>query len=136
MNTARRAKVLLCSVPGDSADLIIAGIKGAGIDCETYPTIDKALTRLESGSFDAFILRVSSDDEDIQQIDKLSIIHKIDADLPVVVVSEIDSIGLERAARLQDVFYYLVEPLNMDELKQVLTQSFIPRRRRAERRTG
>lgn len=91
---------------------------------------------MEIGKFDAFVLRVCSEEDDIEQLEKLTIIRKIDPDLPTIIISEIDSIKLERAARLQEVFYFLVEPVNTDELKEVLVQSFGLRLRRAERRIG
>jgi DNA-binding NtrC family response regulator len=136
MNTVRRPRILLCSAPDDVAESIKAGIGDEGIEYEAFPTIDKALARLESGSFDTFVLRVCSEEDDLEQLEKISIVRKIDSDLPVVIISEVDSIELERAARLQEVFYFLVEPVNMDELKQVLVQSFGLRLRRAERRIG
>lgn len=136
MNNIRRQRILFCSAPGSDVDSIKAGIRDEGIEFEAFPTIDKALARLESGSFDTFVLRVCSEEDDLEQLEKISIVRKIDPDLPVVIISEVDSIELERAARLQEVFYYLVEPVNMVELKQVLVQSFGLRLRRAERRIG
>jgi DNA-binding NtrC family response regulator len=104
-----------------------------GIEVESYRTIDEVLRALDKGRFDTFLMIVKGDKEDIKQIEKLSVVRKIDGDLPVVLISEGDSIDIEKSARLQGVFYYFVEPVNIKELKEVLRESARIRLRRAER---
>jgi DNA-binding NtrC family response regulator len=136
MNTVRAPRIIFCSTPGREADSIRDRLGREGIHCESYASIDKALASLENGKFDTFVLRVCDEEDDIQQLEKLTIVRKIDPDLPAIIISEIDSIKLERAARLQEVFYFQVEPVNVEELKEVLVQSVQLRLRRAERRMG
>ena len=57
------------------------------------------------------------DDEGLELIPA---VHEVDQKMPVVVVGETESLELEREARIRKVFYYLVQPVEPDELKAVV----------------
>ncbi|MFQ5868764.1 MAG: hypothetical protein ACE5JC_02555 [Candidatus Zixiibacteriota bacterium] len=125
--------ILLCSNSADTVELS-RYLEKEGIRAELFPTLDKALPRFESGRFDTLLLVLAGNDSDKEQLEKLSVVKKLDPDLPVVAVSENDSIELERQARLEGIFYYLVQPVDQWELLEVLRQSTRFRLRRIKRR--
>lgn len=53
-------------------------------------------------------------------LDVIPMIRAVGKELPVIVVGEEDSLDLERRARQHTVFYYLVHPLDLKEVKAVL----------------
>ncbi len=66
----------------------------------------------------AVILGLGADNVD--QLGVVSVIHAVRTKLPVIVIAEDDSLGLERKARQADIFYYLVHPVAESELRAVL----------------
>lgn len=53
-------------------------------------------------------------------LDTIEMIHAIHKTVPVIVVAKADSLDLERRARETRIFYYLVEPLQRDEVDAVI----------------
>ncbi len=53
-------------------------------------------------------------------LDMISVIRAVRSELPVIVVAEDDSLELERSARQQHIFYYLIHPIERSEIKAVL----------------
>jgi DNA-binding response OmpR family regulator len=56
----------------------------------------------------------------MDHLDVIPMIRAVGKDPPVIVVAEEDSLDLERRARQHPVFYYLVHPLEQNEVKAVL----------------
>jgi len=136
MTLSQTTRILLCSNSSGAKESLQYYFQSNKIDFDLFPTLDRALTKIESGRFDTLILAVKGEKDDLDQIEKLSIVKKLDGNLPIVVICEIDSIEVERIARLQGVFYYFVEPVNRTELMDVLGESIRLRRRKTERRMG
>lgn len=53
-------------------------------------------------------------------LDIIPVIRAVRNDLPVIVIAEEDSLDLERSARQQSIFYYLVQPIERAEVEAVL----------------
>ena len=58
----------------------------------------------------------------------ISFVHSVRRELPVIVVSDEDSLELERSAREAGIFYYFVSPLDPDEVKAVVKDVLRQRR--------
>ena len=56
----------------------------------------------------------------VADLDTIEMIHAMDKTVPVIVVAKADSLDLERRARETRIFYYLVEPLQRDEVDAVI----------------
>ena len=54
------------------------------------------------------------------RLDLIPVVHAIRNDLPVVVIADDASLGLESAARREKIFYYLVHPTEASEIEVVL----------------
>lgn len=57
-------------------------------------------------------------------LEAIGVIHAVRDRMPIVVVAEEDSLDLERRAREMNIFYYLVEPVQIEELEAVIDDSF------------
>ncbi len=53
-------------------------------------------------------------------LEMVSIIHKINAKIPVITISKDDSLETERRVRQERIFYYFPEPVDGDEMKAVI----------------
>jgi len=54
------------------------------------------------------------------ELEAISVLHAMRARVPVIVVAREDSLELERKAREENIFYYLVEPIQTEELDAVI----------------
>jgi len=59
-------------------------------------------------------------DDTLGHLDVIRTIHAVRSDLPVIVIGDHDSLELERRARQQTLFYYLVHPVEREEVEAVL----------------
>ena len=59
--------------------------------------------------------------------DTISMLHDVDSEMPVVAVAERDSLDLQREVRSRKVFYYLVEPVDSEELATVVSRALASR---------
>lgn len=55
-----------------------------------------------------------------REVDYIPCLNRVDPKLPIIVISEHDSVELQRKVRRHRVFYYLLLPLDRDELRAVL----------------
>lgn len=55
-----------------------------------------------------------------RELEYVPCLNRIDHTLPVIVISDHDSLKLQREVRQYKVFYYLPQPLDMEEIKAVL----------------
>ena len=56
----------------------------------------------------------------IAHLDLVSVIRAVQSELPVIVVAEEDSLEVERSVRQENIFYYLVHPIEGSEVRAVL----------------
>jgi len=80
---------------------------GAGAICEAAGA-DLALC----------VIGVSHESE--ADLEFLPCLNQVDPWLPVIVVNDCDSLATQRKVRSNRVFYYLVEPLDRDQLREVI----------------
>ena len=56
----------------------------------------------------------------IDELEAIGVLHAMRERVPVMIVAREDSLELERKAREGNIFYYLVEPIQTDELDAVI----------------
>jgi DNA-binding response OmpR family regulator len=59
-------------------------------------------------------------DDTLAHLDVIPMLRAVGREPPVIVVAEKDSLDLERRARQQTIFYYLVHPIDLQEVEAVL----------------
>lgn len=94
----------------------------SGVQGPTLRAADSAaeLARLAvAGGAAAVVLGFGQ--ETISNLSVVTVIRAVRAELPVIVVAEEDSLDLEKRARQEGIFYYLVHPIEKSEVEAVLT---------------
>ena len=74
----------------------------------------------EAAAGDLALCIISVDHQNEGDLDYLSCLNQVDPWLPVIVVNDCDSLETQRRIRSHRVFYYMVEPLNSDEVRAVI----------------
>ncbi len=86
---------------------------------DTGAAVEEALSR-KSG-FDAAIVGLTGKEN--HGLEVVGLLRKINSKLPVVVVNEEHSLEAERKVREQRVFYYLLSPVEPEELREVVKEA-------------
>ena len=74
----------------------------------------------EAAAGDLALCVIGVDQQSEGGLDYLSCLNQVDPWLPVIVVNDLDSLETQRKIRSHRVFYYLVEPLDGDEVRAVI----------------
>ena len=110
--------VLICerdrSVAQSWAELLAADGRTVDVAEPVKVAVEEAL----SESCGMVVVTVSPRDD--EGLELIPAVHEVDPKMPVVAVGETESLELEREARIRKVFYYLVQPVEPDELKAVV----------------
>lgn len=91
----------------------------------------EAICEALSGNLAACVIIVGRSAE--REVDYLPCLNRVDPRLPVIVVSDHDTIELQRKVRRHRVFYYLLEPLDPAEFRAVIRSAVRPPARRRKR---
>lgn len=88
-----------------------------------------AICEALTGALAACIIFVGRNAE--REVDYIPCINRVDPKLPIIVISEHDSVELQRRIRRHRVYYYLLLPLDREEIRAVLRSAVrVPVRRR------
>lgn len=90
-----------------------------------------AICEALTGTLAACIISVGRNAE--REVDYLPCLNRVDPKLPIIVLSDHDSIELQRKVRRHKVFYYLLEPLDRNEFRSVLRSAVRPTARKRKR---
>ena len=111
------ARVLVLSqrAPGEE---LAAALDELGFQAEWTDSGAGAVCEAAAGEIALCVIGVDRQSEG--DLDYLSCLNQVDPWLPVIVVNDRDSLETQRKVRSHRVFYYLVEPLERDEVRAVI----------------
>jgi DNA-binding NtrC family response regulator len=117
--------VLICDPDREHAETWTRPIAASGYSLELVESSSRAVQRLLSEPCGMLLVSVSPGDDD--GLDTISVVHNIDSNLPVVAVAKGESLDLQREVRSRKVFYYLVQPVDSEELEAVVGRALAAR---------
>ena len=81
----------------------------------------EAIIQALSGGLDAVVIFIQSRGH--RELEYIPCINSIDQNLPVIVISDHDTLKLQREIRKHRVFYYLPQPIEKDEIRAALADA-------------
>jgi len=111
------ARVLVLSRRAQGQELATA-LDELGFQAEWTDSGAGAVCEAAAGDIALCIIGIDRQSED--DLDYLACLNQVDPWLPVIVVNDCDSIETQRKVRSHRVFYYLVEPLDTEEVRAVI----------------
>ena len=102
-----------------------------GYQVEWTDSGPSAICEALSGGLAACIIFVSRTAD--REVDYIPCLNRVDPKLPIIVISEHDSVELQRRIRRHRVYYYLLLPIDRDELRAVLRGAVRPPAKRRKR---
>jgi len=122
-------KLLVFSRKPPEAGGISSLLKEEGYQVEWTDSGPSAICEALTGTLAACIIIVGRNAE--REVDYIPCLNRVDPKLPIIVISEHDSVELQRKIRQHRVYYYLLLPLNRDEIRAVLRSAVrVPVKRR------
>ena len=113
--------VLVCGPDHDLAESWAQLMDGNGRSAEVVEVGRQDVRKLLSASFKAAIVGVSATDE--ESLEVISVAHEVNPHLPVVAIADGESLELERQVRMRKIFYYLIQPVDAEELSAVVDRA-------------
>ena len=128
---ANTLDVLIWHPDGSLTRSLETFLMGCGYTVEVADTGPAAIRKLLSDTWGLIVLGVQIDDD--EGFEMIPLIHQIDRELPVVAVGNEGSLEMERKVRLEQVFYYMVQPVDFGEMKEVACRALQGRRHGGKR---
>jgi len=124
-------KVLVFSRKPPAEGGISTILAGDGYQVEWTDSGPAAICEALAGSLAACVIFVGRDAD--REVDYIPCLNRVNPKLPIIVISEHDSVELQRKVRRHKVFYYLLLPLDGEEILAVLRSAVGPAPRRRKR---
>ena len=115
-------------------DTLALSMQQFGYDTVAVSNGKEAVRHIQETPFETLILDAHL--EGINGVQVLSMVKNLDPDLPVIVITGDSSIDLERKIRSLGVFYYLIKPFKMEELREVISSAIRLREHKNNTRTS
>ena len=94
------------------------------IEIENVSDFQGLLTAVRPKGYDAAFIHINDRLEEgaVTGVEIIQVLKKLDPRLPIVVITEGCSFETERKARVAGVFFYMLKPLNAQEVRSVLDE--------------
>lgn len=112
------ANVLISNGNPNDVHLLVNLLAQEGYDIDIAEDAAELIDKVLSKDYQALIL--GTDIKGIEGLKAISIIKKINDKIPIVTITEDDSLETQRLARKERIFYYLLKPVDENEVKEVL----------------
>ncbi len=111
------AEILVCN---DQEDLfpLVALLSGEQHSVAEVYSATEAIQCLLSRHFQVAIFSIPL--RGIDTFEAISIVRRIAPHLPIIVLSGEDSLEIQRKVRQEKIFYYLLKPIDWEELREVV----------------
>lgn len=117
-DTAYSGQTAVVDSDTDAAERLVTCLTNEDFTVDRICSINDLLTRLYTQQYDALILGIEA--HGMKCYELLPLIREIDDQLPVIVTSSDDSLEVAARVREQGVFYYVLKPVDIAEIKMVL----------------
>jgi response regulator RpfG family c-di-GMP phosphodiesterase len=111
----KRSRIIIVDDDTAVLNLLSKKLELLGYICDTEADGLRAIHRVKAGQYDAAILDVNM--PYIDGTEMLYFLRRTDPDIPVLMISGMDSIDIVRKTLREGAYDYLVKPLSLDELE-------------------
>ena len=113
------AKILICGEDRQTVEFLQNALSKEHCSVQHYKDIENAIQHLSPGDYQALLLGLCREPEEgkLDIFKAIPIFRKIDPALPVIAIACNDSFELEKKARMAGIFYYLIKPLEVNEVR-------------------
>lgn len=121
------AEILICMDNPKFLELLTHILLGEGYQVEVVKEPDKAVKKILGEEYKTFILSLPM--KEGMGLKAIPIINKSDPTLPIIAITEDDSLEFQRRVRKEKIFYYFVKSFDPEEMKSVVKNAIDYRKR-------
>ncbi|UCE05118.1 MAG: response regulator [bacterium] len=111
--------ILICGEDRSTANFLSASFKNENYVFQHVEDIEKAIQHINPGDYHVLLIGLSHEfgSDKLDGLRAIPIVRKIDPSLPIIAIAHDESLETERKARLAGIFYYLLQPLEINEVR-------------------
>jgi len=121
------AEILICIDNPNTLALLIPILLEEGYQVEVIEEPAKAIEKISREEYKTLILGLPM--KEGIGLKAIPIINKNDPTLPIIVITEDDSLEFQRKVRKEKIFYYFVKSFDQEEMKAVVKNAISYRER-------
>lgn len=111
-------RILVCDDDPRIRESLADALAEEAFEVETVERAVDAIQRIMRGGYQALVLDLRL--PGLGGLDAIAVVRRLDATLPVIVMTGHASYETEQAARAAGIFYYLVKPFPLRELTEAV----------------
>lgn len=121
----KTVKILICGEDRQIVEFVQDSLKNSNYYIQHFDEIENLIRQLSPGDFHVLLLELRRELEKgkLDIFSAIQILRKIDPALPVIAIACNDSLELEKNARMAGIFYYLVKPLEANEIRMAVNNA-------------
>ncbi len=115
----RTIKILICGEDRSTANFLRMALKSEAFVFQHFEDIENAIQHISPGDYHVLLIGLSHEigSTKLDGLRAIPIVRKIDPSLPIIAIAHDESLETERRARLAGIFYYLLQPLEINEVR-------------------
>ena len=118
-------RILICNdLPRETKELSRV-LTAEGYQVDISDSIKQTLHKVAFENYQVLIFGM--DMGTAKGIETIAMINRIDKDLPIITITEQDSLERQREVRKEKIFYYLVRPIDKQEVVEVVREALLQR---------
>lgn len=119
MMDLKKNKILICGEDNKTAIFFKTEFKNEAYVFQHIEDVEEAIEHLIPGDYQALLMGLCKKIRkgNLDGLRAIPIIRKIDPSLPIIAIAHDESLETERKARLAGIFYYLMQPLEINEVR-------------------
>ncbi len=112
-------KIIICGEDNQTAELLQNILSNEAYSFQHFEDIENAIQHLCPGDYQVLLIGLcqQSCEGKLDGLRAIPILRKIDPGLPIIAIAHDESLETERKARMAGIFYYLLQPLEENEVR-------------------
>ncbi len=121
----KKVKIIFCGTDRQTTELLKDALADRNYLFQEFKDIEEAIQQIRPGDYHVLLLGLCQEPEKgkLDGLHAIPILRKIDPTLPIIAVAPHDSLDLMRQVRMAGVFYYLLQPLDLNEVRMSVTNA-------------
>ena len=121
----KTVKILICGEDVQTTAFLQRALDNKAYCFEQFKDIEEGIEHLFPGDCQILLLAITRESQKgkLDGLRAIPLIRKIDPNLSIIAIAHDDSLELERKARVAGVFYYLLKPLDTNEVRMSVTNA-------------
>ena len=115
----RKIKILICGEDSRTANFLQTSLKSESFVFQHFEDIENAIDHLNPGNYHVLLMGLgkATHQGKLDGLRAIPIVRKIDPALQIIAIAHDESLETERKARMAGIFYYLLQPLEINEVR-------------------